>query len=77
MFQWKAKARCDFAHVQDDVNPHILRIFEGTVSLEEAHHLRRLSINVYKLHVYASLLVTGFLGVSIIMTVIVQTAIMT
>ena len=28
----------DFAHVQDDVNPHLLRMFEGTfISLDAAH----------------------------------------
>ena len=26
----------DFAHVQDDVNPHILRMFKGTFSLDAA-----------------------------------------
>ena len=26
----------DFAHVQDDVNPHILHMFEGTFSLDTA-----------------------------------------
>ena len=27
----------DFAHVQDDANPHILRMLEGTTSLDAAH----------------------------------------
>ena len=27
----------DFAHVQDDMNPHILRMFDGTFSLDTAH----------------------------------------
>ena len=27
----------DFAHVQDDVNPHILRMLEGSFSLDAAH----------------------------------------
>ena len=27
----------DFAHVQDDFNPHILRTLEDTFSLEAAH----------------------------------------
>ena len=29
----------NFAHAQDDVNPHILRMFEGTFSLDSAHIL--------------------------------------
>ena len=27
----------DFAHVQDDANPHIVHMLEGTFSLDEAH----------------------------------------
>ena len=26
---------CDFAHVQDDMNPHVLRMVEGTPLLDE------------------------------------------
>ena len=29
----------DFAHLRDDVNPHILRMREGTFSLETAQML--------------------------------------
>ena len=30
---------CDFVHVQDVVNPHILRMREGTLSLDTAQIL--------------------------------------
>ena len=33
------KSEWCFAHVQYDLNPHILRIFEGTLSLDVAHML--------------------------------------
>ena len=29
----------DFSHVQDDVNPHLLRMLEGTFSLDAAKGL--------------------------------------
>ena len=37
MFQWRAKALMNFEHVQDDVNPHILRTFESIFSLDMAN----------------------------------------
>ena len=36
----ESKCQDDFAHVQDDVIPHILRILEGTFSLDAAPLLK-------------------------------------
>ena len=36
MYEWRAKARMIFAHGQDDHNMRVLRMLEGTFSLEVA-----------------------------------------
>ena len=36
MYQWRATAQGDLAHAQDDVNPHILHMVEGTFLLDVA-----------------------------------------
>ena len=36
MFQWRQIPGWDFAHVRVDVIPHILRMLEGTFSLDAA-----------------------------------------
>ena len=41
-----------FAHVQDDVNPHILRMLERTFSLEAAQVNMRRSINGARVVLY-------------------------
>ena len=37
MYEWRANAQISFAHVQDDLSPYILRIFEGTFLFDAAH----------------------------------------
>ena len=48
-FNGKQMPGCDFAHVQDDVNLHILHMFEGTFSLIAAH-LAAVRISVLPVH---------------------------
>ena len=36
MYEWRGKAQIIIVHVQDDLNLHILRMFEGTFSLDTA-----------------------------------------
>ena len=36
----------DFGHVQDDVNPHILRMFRGTFLLDDAQVMLKHNIEV-------------------------------
>ena len=37
MLKWKAIARMRLADLQDNVNPHILSMLEGTFSLDAVH----------------------------------------
>ena len=37
IFQWKEMPIWDFAHVEDDLNSHILLMLKGTLSLDPAH----------------------------------------
>ena len=39
MYEWRAKGEMILDHVQDDPNMRILRMFEGTLSLDAAHLL--------------------------------------
>ena len=42
----------DFSHVLDDVNPHILRMFEGTFLLDAAQIQASSTLNVVRLCLY-------------------------
>ena len=48
MYEWRAKTRMIFAHVQGDFNLRILHKFEGAFSLDDAHVIKDYDLSAWK-----------------------------